>query len=232
MINAVLNQEDWLAARKDLLAKEKAFQKARDELAETRRALPWVRIDKDYRFQGEVGSLAFADLFGPHSQLIVYHFMFHPDWEAGCKSCSFWADNYDNSQAHLAARDVALAAVSTAPLEKLLAYRHRMGWSFPWVSSGGTDFNSDFHVTFTPEEIANKDVIYNYKPNAFAGEEAPGLSVFYKDDDGTIYHTYSTYSRGLDPYNTTYQLLDIVPKGRNEADLPYPMDWLRRHDEY
>lgn len=221
----------WLEARRELLAKEKAFQRARDELAQQRRELPWRRILTPYDFDTENGQRSLVDLFGDASQLIVYHFMFHPDWDEGCKSCSFWADSYDRAVPHLKARDVALIAVSRAPLDKLLAYRNRLGWSFPWVSSADNSFNYDFGVSFTPEQIETGDATYNYREGKVTIEELPGISVFVRDGD-KVFHTYSTYARGLDPYNSTYQLLDIVPYGRNEADLPYPQDWVRRHDEY
>ncbi len=232
MTQQITDRDTWLAARLELLQEEKALQGARDELARKRRALPRVLVERDYVFEGESGPAKFPDLFFGCSQLIVYHFMFHPDWSEGCKSCSFWADNYDRSRVHLRARDVSLVATSSAPLEKLLAYRSRLGWSFPWFSSGKSKFNSDFNVTFTPDEITSGDVVYNYRKNNFGGPEAPGISVFERDKDDAIFHTYSTYSRGLDPYNATYQLLDIAPKGRNEDDLPYSMDWVRRNDEY
>jgi len=225
------NDTEWLAARRALLDREKAFQKARDELAQARRGLPWRRIRSDYVFDTVDGPKSLPQLFGDASQLLVYHFMFHPDWDEGCKSCSFWADSYNSSVPHLKARDVALIAVSRAPLDKLLAYRNRMGWSFPWVSSANNSFNFDFGVSFTPEQIENGDTTYNYRDGDVTIEELPGISVFVRDRD-KVFHTYSTYARGLDPYNNTYQLLDIVPYGRNEYDLPYPQDWVRRHDEY
>ncbi len=230
-MSEVVSEAEWLAARRELLDAEKALQSARDELAARRRSLPARRVD-DYPFTGADGPTSLAALFGACSQLIVYHFMYHPDWDAGCKSCSFWADSYDGVVAHLAARDVAFAVVSRGPLEKLLAYRDRMGWSFRWVSSESGTFNYDFNVSFTPEAIESGDTMYNYVARAARIEELPGLSVFRKNSDGTIDHTYSTYSRGLDPLNPVYQMLDLVPKGRDEDDLPYPMDWLRRHDEY
>lgn len=232
MPHKTVDRDTWTAARLELLAQEKVFQRERDRLAAARRALPRVRIEKEYTFEGEDGAVTLGELFGPHSQLIIYHFMYHPDWEEGCKSCSFWADNFERSRVHLAARDVALAAVSSAPFAKLLAYRSRMDWTFPWVSSGKSGFNQDFHVTFTPEQVADGNAYYNFRDNGFVSEEAPGISVFAKDPDSTIYHTYSTYSRGLDPFNATYQYLDIVPKGRNEKELSWPMEWLRRNDEY
>ena len=228
----IVSNEEWLEARKQLLEDEKALQRARDVLAKKRRELPWRRIDMDYVFEGENGSASLADLFGDCSQLIVYHFMYHPDWDEGCKSCSFWADQYDAAIPHLRARDVALACVSRGPLEKLLAYRDRMDWSFPWYSSAGNSFNFDFNVSFTPEQVSNKNGIYNYRDATWLAEELPGLSAFIKEQDGTVYHTYSTFSRGLDPLNATYQMLDLVAKGRDEDELEFSMGWLRRHDDY
>ena len=225
------DDEAWLRARQELLDKEKAFQRARDELAEQRRELPWRRIRTRYEFETENGEQSLVQLFGDASQLMVYHFMFHPDWEEGCKSCSFWADSYDRAVPHLRARDVALVAVSRAPLAKLLAYRERLGWSFPWVSSANNSFNYDFGVSFTPEQIEKGDTRYNYRDGEVTIEELPGISVFVRDGD-KVFQTYSTYGRGLDPYNSTYQLLDIAPYGRNEADLPYPQYWVKRRDEY
>ena len=228
----IASDEDWVALRQELLIAEKAFQTARDELAATRRALPWRRIETDYVFEGESGARSLSNLFSAHSQLLIYHFMYHPDWDEGCKSCSFWADFYDGVIPHLEARDVAFAVVSRGPLNKLLAYRKRMGWRFPWLSSAGNSFNYDFDVSFTPQQIDTKDAHYNYRHGAGVGPEMPGLSVFAKDESGHVFHTYSTFARGLDTLNPVYQLLDLVPKGRDEDGLPYPMDWVRRHDEY
>jgi predicted dithiol-disulfide oxidoreductase (DUF899 family) len=228
----IVDKAEWLAARLELLADEKALQKARDELAHKRRKLPWLKIHEEYGFEGEDGTKSLGDLFGGYSQLLLYHFMYHPDWDEGCKSCSFWADQYDAAIPHLAARDVALVCVSRGPVEKLLAYRKRMGWSFPWYSSAGSSFNYDFGVSFTPEQVAAKDGVYNYRKAQWLAEELPGLSAFFRDDNGNVFHTYSTFSRGLDPLNATYQMLDVVAKGRNEDDLEYSMSWLKRHDEY
>ena len=225
------SNDEWLAARLELLEDEKMFQKARDDLARRRRELPWRKLGTEYLFDSEDGRTSLSDLFGDASQLLVYHFMFHPEWDAGCKSCSFWADSYNGSIAHLKARDVALVAISRAPLDLLLSYRERMGWSFPWVSSATNSFNYDFGVSFSPKQIESGKANYNYKKGNAKIEELPGISVFARDGEH-VYHTYSTYSRGLDPYNETYQLLDIVPKGRDEDDLPYRQDWIRRHDEY
>jgi predicted dithiol-disulfide oxidoreductase (DUF899 family) len=231
-VTNIVDQSSWLDARRELLEAEKALQIAHDELAARRRALGSVKLNSDYEFVGEQGSLSLANLFGEHSQLLIYHFMFHPDWDEGCKSCSFWADGFDAAISHLSARDVALAVVSRAPLDKLLAYRKRMGWTFPWVSSGDSSFNYDFNVSFSAEQLEEKNVRYNYRDGASVGSEMPGVSVFQRDDDGTVYHSYSTFSRGLDTLNPVYQLLDLVPKGRDEDSLPYPMDWVRRNDSY
>jgi len=231
-VNDVVDKATWLAARQELLASEKNLQAARDDLARKRRSLPSCRLEADYEFAGEGGSETFAELFGEHSQLLVYHFMFHPDWDEGCKSCSFWADSFDGMIPHLAARDVAFAVISRAPLTRLLEYQKRMGWSFHWVSSEGSSFNYDFDVSFTDEEIDANDTRYNYTEGSSVGPEMPGVSVFQKDSDNRIFHTYSTFGRGLDPLNPVYQLLDLTPNGRDEDALPYPMDWVRRHDSY
>lgn len=227
----VVSQEEWTTARKKLLNDEKDFTRRRDQLSEQRRELPWVKVEKNYVFESPDGSQTLADLFGEHSQLIVYHFMFDPEWSQGCKSCSFLADHYNPAVIHLQHRDVSLVTVSRAPLEKLLAFRERMGWSFPWVSSFKNDFNRDFGVSFTPQELDSELTIYNYVSKPYPITELPGLSVFFKDDDGSIYHTYSTYARGLDIFITTYNLLDTAPKGRDEEEFP-GMSWLRHHDRY
>jgi predicted dithiol-disulfide oxidoreductase (DUF899 family) len=219
------------AARLDLLAREKELNRLRDELAAQRRQLPWVRLDKDYEFDGPDGRLSMLDLFGDRSQLIVYHFMLGPGWVEGCPSCSFWADSFDGTPVHLANRDAALVAVSRAPLAEIEAYRQRMGWSFRWVSSAPSDFNFDFGVSSTPEHQAAGSE-YNFRHVDEPMEESPGLSIFARDEAGQVYHTYSAYSRGLDPINSSYQLLDLTPKGRDEQDLPWTMAWLRRHDSY
>ena len=228
----VVSHEEWLAARKAFLCKEKDFTRARDALAAERRQLPWERVEKRYVFEGPDGEETLADLFGPCSQLVVYHFMFGPDWEEGCKSCSFLADHFAPAVVHLAQRDVTLVAVSRAPLDRLEAFKARMGWGFKWVSSLKNDFNSDYHVSFSEEELASGTVDYNYVRQAFPMGEAPGVSVFAKDGEGGVYHSYSSYARGLDPFITTYQYLDLVPKGRDEADLPFTMAWIRLHDSY
>jgi len=229
---SIVSEAEWLAARKALLVKEKLLTHAREELAAQRRSLPWVRIDKTYRFDGAAGAVSLDDLFAGHSQLLVYHFMYPNGWQAGCKSCSFWADGYNGIVAHLAQRDVALAAVSMAPYPTLAAFRQRMGWSFEWVSSAGSDFNRDFAVSFTPDEIEARKHVYNFGTQPFGIEEAPGISVFARDGNGNLFRTYSCYSRGLDWLNPAYQMLDLVPKGRDEVGLPHPMAWVKLHDQY
>ena len=228
----VVSREKWVEARQEFLAKEKEFTRLRDQISQQRRELPWVKVDKEYMFDGPNGKESLADLFEGKSQLLVYHFMFGTDWQEGCKSCSFWADNYNGVSVHLAHRDVSLVAISRGPLDKLQAYKKRMGWDFKWVSSAGNDFNFDYHVSFTPEEMQKGEVYYNYRQTKFPSEEAPGLSVFYKDENGDIFHTYSCYARGLDMMNGTYHYLDLIPKGRDEANLSYPMEWVYRHDQY
>ena len=203
----------------------------RDQLSAQRRALPWVRVEEPYVFDGPDGHVTFADLFQGQSQLVVYHFMFGADWEAGCKSCSFWADTFNAIPIHLKHRDVALAAISRAPIERLVAYKKRLGWTFDWVSSGGNDFNRTYGVAFDTDEVENGGATYNYGPMKPPTTELPGVSVFAKDGDA-IFHTYSAYARGIDALNATYQFLDLVPKGRDEDGLPSPMAWVRRHDEY
>jgi predicted dithiol-disulfide oxidoreductase (DUF899 family) len=228
----VVSQSEWLTARKALLAREKQLPRLHDEIARARRELPWVRVDKQYTFEGPEGRETLAELFGRRSQLLAYHFMFGPTWQEGCPSCSLVADHLDGTLPHLAARDVQLVVVSRAPYENLAAFRQRMGWRFKWVSSFGSDFNRDFHVSFSPEERAAGKVEYNYTQTEFPSEEAPGASAFYKDDAGRVYHTYSTYARGVEPLVTTYMLLDLAPKGRNEDDLAFSMEWVRHHDRY
>lgn len=230
--NRIVSREDWTAARKALLAEEKEFTRARDALSARRRELPWVRVDKDYVFEGPDGRESLSDLFAGRGQLAVYHFMFGPDWEEGCPSCSYLADHFDGANWHLGHRDVTLAAASRAPLGKLEDYRKRMGWQFKWVSSPGGDFNRDYHVSFDANELATGEVYYNYHATAFPVGEAPGLSVFRKDESGDIFHTYSTYARGLDMLIGAYNFLDLMPKGRDEADYGFTMEWLRRHDSY
>ncbi|HYY64305.1 MAG TPA: DUF899 domain-containing protein [Gaiellaceae bacterium] len=224
---SIVGHDEWVAARKALLAKEKAFTRARDELTEQRQALPWEAVEKEYVFEGPNGQETLADLFDGCSQLIVYHFMFGPDDDVGCKSCSFWADNFNPNVVHLNARDVSFVAVSRAPFEKLEAYRRRMGWDYHWVSSGETDFNFDYGASFTPEQ--QEEAVYNFGSLPPRISDREGLSVFARDD-GRIYHTYSAYARGIDLVNTAYNYLDLVPKGRDEGDRG--QYWVRRHDEY
>ena len=222
----------WLNERKALLAREKEFDQARDALSAARRDLPWVAVEKEYIFDAEDGQLSLADLFQGKTQLVIYHFMFGTDWEEGCTSCSFWIDNLNGISSHLNARDTALAMVSKGPLAKLLKFKTRMGWSLPWYSSANTDFNEDYHVTFPQEDRDAGDVTYNYRKTQMGMSDMPGISVFTKDRDGRVYHTYSTYARGVDMLNGAYHILDLTPKGRDEDDLPFSMSWLKRHDEY
>lgn len=230
--NDVVTPDAWTKARKELLEKEKALTRMRDEISALRRDLPWVKVEKEYVFEGTEGRATLGDLFAGRSQLIVQHFMFGPEWEEGCPSCSYWADNFNGTTVHLEHRDISLVAVSRAPLAKLQAYRERMGWDFRWVSSVGDQFSADFHVCFTPEQLASSDVYYNYRKTTFPVEDAPGVSVFYRDDAGDVFHTYSCYARGLDILNGAYHYMDLVPKGRDEAELSYGMAWLRRNDAY
>ena len=225
------NSEEWRAARLALLEKEKELNRLRDELAAERRRLPWVRVEKENEFDGPDGRLSMLDLFDGRRQLIVYHFMFGPGWEEGCPSCSFWADSFNGMPVHLAHRDASLVVVSRAPFAEIEAYRRRMGWSFRWVSSAPGNFNYDFGVSFTPQQVRD-GAEYNYRHIGEPQDELPGLSVFARDNAGNVFHTYSTYSRGLDPINSGYQLLDLTPKGRDEKELPWSMAWLRRHDSY
>ena len=227
-----VSHETWLAARRELLEREKAFTRERDALSAARRSLPRVKIDKDYRFDTERGEQTLGDLFDGCEQLIVYHFMYGPDWENGCKSCSFWADGYNGIGEHLRQRDTRLVAVSRAPLATLLAFRKRMGWRFPWVSSAGSDFNYDFNVSFRQEDLDSGATNYNFGTSRFPSDEAPGVSCFTRESDGSIYHTYSAYSRGLDIFNTAYNLLDLTAKGRDEDNLSYPMEWVKLRDLY
>jgi predicted dithiol-disulfide oxidoreductase (DUF899 family) len=232
MQHQVVSQEKWLAARRQHLREEKELTRLRDRLSAARRELPWVKVEKDYVFDAPNGKETLADLFDGRSQLLVYHFMFGPEWEQGCPSCSFLSDHIDAANLHLPHRDVTLLAVSRAPLARIEAFRQRMGWRFKWVSSFGNDFNRDFHVSFTPDEMAQGEVYYNYGKTEFPSEEAPGISAFYKDPDGTIFHTYSAYARGLDMLVGAYNYLDLAPKGRDEAELPWTMAWVRHHDRY
>lgn len=228
----IVSHDAWLEARKEFLVKEKEFTRLRDALSRERRELPWERVEEEYRFETPNGSRTLAEIFDGRSQLLVYHFMLGPDWEEGCKSCSFWADNYNNIPIHLNHRDVTFVAISRAPLARIEAYKSRMGWSFPWVSSFGSDFNFDYHVSLTPGEIAAGEAVYNYRTLQTTNSEWPGVSVFFRDANGEVFHTYSTYERGLDMLNGAYHLLDLVPKGRDEDNLPFTMQWVRRHDQY
>lgn len=228
----IVSPEEWIAARKELLKKEKEADRLRDQISAERRNLPWEKIEKHYVFDSTSGKVSLADLFARRSQLVVYHFMFGPDWQEGCPSCSFVSDHFDGALPHLAARDVTLVAVSRAPLPKIQAFRERMGWKFQWVSSHGTDFNTDFHVSFTEEEMAKGRVTYNYAEQEFPSAEAPGISVFAKAPDGAIYHTYSTFGRGVETVMGTYRILDLVPNGRDEERFSFPMEWVRYHDRY
>lgn len=230
--HAVVSKDQWLIARKELLRQEKEFTRRRDELSRLRRELPWVRVDQSYEFDGPHGKVTLGDLFDGRGQLIVYHFMFGPDWAEGCPSCSFVSDHLDGPRVHLNARDVSLVVVSRAPLAQIRAFKERMGWGFPWVSSSGGRFNLDFHVSFSKEELAMGKVLYNYQEMTFPVEEAPGVSVFARGPEGEIYHTYSSYARGVEALVGTYSLLDLVPKGRDEEGLPYSMAWVRHHDKY
>ena len=227
----VVSEKEWVKARKQLLAKEKKFSKLRDELNKERRALPWVKIGKEYVFEGPDGKETLADLFGDKSQLVVYHFMFGPGWGDGCPHCSFWADHYDSVTRHIGARDTTLVVISRAPLKEITPFKKRMGWQFKWVSSNATDFNFDLNASFTPEQIKNGTAIYNYAPLDMDIDEREGASAFYKDSKGDIYHTYSTYARGIDLLNTTYNFIDLTAKGRDE-DPEHSQDWVRYHDEY
>lgn len=229
----VVSREEWLGARKALLAKEKAHTHAYDELMRQRRELPWVRISKVYGFDGPKGPVSLAALFDGRSQLLVYHFMFGPDWEEGCPGCSFLSDHVDAARQHFEHNDLSFVAVSRAPIANLEAYRKRMGWKFRWVSSEHSDFNYDFNVSFPPERVVNGKITYNFETADADMEELPGISVFLKDEAGDIYHTYSTYGRGGEALLGTYGFLDFTPKGRNENGPNYNLgDWVRRHDQY
>ena len=228
----IVSKNEWIEARKVLLKKEKEFTKLRDQLSQQRRDLPWVAVDKEYVFDGPNGKETLSELFDGRSQLIVYHFMYDPTWDVGCPSCSFWADNFNDIIVHLNQRDVAMIAISKAPYNKIAAYKKRMVWDFKWVSSFDTDFNFDYHVSFTQEELTKKKAFYNFISQDPSASEREGLSVFYKDPSGKIFHTYSAYERGIDILNNTYNYLNLVPKGRDEDSYDFPMAWVRRHDEY
>jgi predicted dithiol-disulfide oxidoreductase (DUF899 family) len=228
----VVTEQQWLEARRALLAEEKALTRQRERLAEKRRALPWVKVEKNYVFQGEKGPVTLAELFDGRSQLIVYHFMFGPDWPEGCPGCSLMSDQVDGPRQHFEHNDVSFVAVSRGPIDKLVAYRKRMGWSFRWVSSGGNDFNFDYHVSF-PDGTRDEGVFYNFEQRPDPGvDELSGVSVFHQADDGVIYHTYSSYGRGGEKYLAVYGWLDVVPLGRNETIKGNLTDWVRRHDRY
>lgn len=229
----VVSRDEWLTARKELLVEEKRLTRERDAFNERRRALPWVKVEKDYVFEGPAGRETLSDLFGPHSQLIVQHFMFGPDWEEGCVGCSFTADHVDAANQHLMHHDVSLVVVSRAPLERLSRFQDRMGWKFKWVSSLGSDFNFDFHASFTPEMIKSGTAYENYAPKTDDMEETGGHSIFYKDATGAVYHTYSCYARGDEQLIGAYNYLDMTPKGRNETGPEFNLsDWVRHHDRY
>lgn len=231
--HAVVGREEWLAARCRHLAREKELMRLNDELAVERRALPWVRVAKSYVFDGPHGQETLAELFEGRSQLIVYHFMFAPGQQEGCVGCSFLADHIDGAAPHVNARDITLVVCSRAPLGELEAFRSRMGWRFKWVSSNRSDFNSDFHVSFTREDLAKGPTFYNFERRPSQSEgEAPGLSVFFKDSTGTIFHTYSAYARGLETLDGAYHFIDLAPRGREEDELPFPGAWWRHHDRY
>jgi predicted dithiol-disulfide oxidoreductase (DUF899 family) len=231
MLNRIVSRDEWLTARRALLAHEKEATRLRDKVNAERLILPWVRVEQDYVFDTPSGQKTLAELFAGRSQLIVYHFMLGPDWQAGCPGCSFLADHLDGALPHLQHHDVSLVAVSRAKLEKIMSYKARMGWHFPWVSSFGSDFNFDFHVSFTKEQLAEEKVFYNFTEiEAASGhDELPGLSAFYKDETGAVFHTYSSYARGPEELIGTLMILDRAPKGRNETET---MDFVRRHDEY
>jgi predicted dithiol-disulfide oxidoreductase (DUF899 family) len=225
----VVSREEWLKARKAHLRKEKAHTRARDKLMEERRALPWVRIEKEYVFETPQGKKTLAQLFDGRSQLIIYHFMFGPGWKQGCSGCSFISDHIDGANLHLAHHDVTVIAVSRAALAEFMPFKRRMGWRFLWVSSQGSDFNRDFGVAFTPEQVARGKPLYNYGTTSSLAEDLHGTSVFFKDGRGAIFHTYSTYARGDDALIGAHHFLDLTPKGRNEKST---MDWVRLHDAY
>ena len=228
----VVSHAKWLAARKKFLTKEKDFTRLREEMSRQRRALPWENVEKPYEFDSTNGRITLADLFDGRSQLIVYHFMFAPGWEEGCQSCSYWADHFDSCTSHLAHRDTTLAVISRAPLAEIEVFKKRMGWKFQWVSSFDSDFNFDYQVSFKPEERSDGKVYHNYTMEEFPPDEAPGASIFIRDASGEIFHTYSTYGRGIDILNGTYHFLDLVPKGRDEDGLVFSRAWLRHHDKY
>ena len=228
----VVSSNRWVDERKKLLAREKELMRLHDEIARERRALPWERVEKNYVFDTPEGRRTLSELFEGRRQLVVQHFMLGPDWEQGCQSCSYMADHTDGMNIHLPHRDITMLAVSRAPLAEIERFHQRMGWRFKWVSSYDNDFNYDFNVSFKPEEIEKGEVYYNYHTMSFPNTEAPGVSVFYKNDAGEIFHTYSTYGRGVEVMMGAYQMMDLTPKGRDEKDVPYKMEWIRHHDLY
>ena len=229
---AVVDRATWIASRLDHMESEKAFTRQRDELSRQRRELPWLEITEDYRFEGPDGTRTLAELFAGNGQLLIYHFMFGPGWEEGCPSCSFWADNYNGTETHLAARDTTLVAVSRATLGEINAYKTRMGWDFPWYSSADSEFNFDMGVSFGAEDIDTGTTPYNFGTMGVYGDESPGISIFARTADDRVFLTYQTFARGLDMLNGAYHMLDLTPKGRDEGDLPWSMAWLHRHDAY
>ena len=230
--NGVVSRDAWMVERKKLLAREKELAHLHDEIARERRALPWLRVEKSYVFDTRDGKRTLAELFEGRRQLLVQHFMFAPGWEQGCPSCSFMADHTDGMNVHLQHRDITFVAISRATLPEIEVFRERMGWRFNWVSSCGTDFNHDFGVSFTAEEQANNAVYYNYRVQPFECEELPGISVFYKDETDCVFHTYSTYGRGVEVMMGAYRMMDLAPRGRAERDVPHKMEWIRHHDRY
>jgi predicted dithiol-disulfide oxidoreductase (DUF899 family) len=228
----IVSRDEWVKERQALLKRERELTRYRDAIAAERRQLPWVRIDKDYVFDTPEGKRTLAQLFDGKSQLLVQHFMLGPGWEEGCASCSYMADHSDGMTVHLADRDTTLIAVSRAPLPEIERFRRRMGWQFTWVSSFNSDFNSDFGVSFTPEQVEKGEVHYNYGTSPHSYEELPGISVFVKNEAGQVFHSYSTYARGVEVMMGTYNLLDLTPKGRSERDVDHKMEWVRHHDRY
>lgn len=228
----VVSHEEWLSARTAFLAKEKEFTRLRDELSQQRRDLPWEKVNKQYVFDGPKGKETLAELFENRSQLVVYHFMFSPEDDEGCFACSFWADTFNGNSVHLNHRDTTFVAISRAPLDKIEPFKQKMGWSFKWLSSGASDFNFDYQVSFTPEQIKSGEQFYNYIVTDHGMQDREGVSVFYKDESGAVFHTYSCYARGIDTLNATYQYLDLTPRGRDEDGPIGPLAWVRHHDRY
>lgn len=231
-INQVVSKEAWIEERKKLLIREKALNKERDEISAVRRKLPWVKVESNYVFEGKNGKTTMKEMFEGRSQLIVYHFMYGPDWKQPCKSCSFWADQFERNVVHMKQRDITMVAISRASTDQISAIQERLGWTFPWYSSGENSFNYDFNVSFTEEQIESGNSMYNYTIGGGVMDDLPGVSVYAMGDDGEVYHTYSSFSRGLDPLNSAYQFIDLTPKGRDEDNLSYGMEWLRIRDEY